>query len=503
MRRAVTSLVLGCWLLLAGAWTVRLADTAKDDFFITYAYGRNLAAGHGLVFNPGERVFGLSEPGLALLLAGLHLATDVSIPWLGTLLTAVGLLATCLLITREASASGRLAEGLAGGTLVLATSLQWSDNGGGWALVLPLLALSGTFAARRPVLAGLGAGLAVWMRPDAGLGVAGLALLEWWRRRRPPWGLAGAAAGLIAAGGLLAWLYFGRMLPATFEAKLAMAGADPGAWSGAVRFWSRLVFFLPRHLGAHWPWLAVLAVPGVVAWARGGGQGTRTIALYAAALAIFYPASGLPFFSWYVKPCLLAALYGVAFGAGWIARIVAGWRWPHGVRLGVSGLVAAAVAALVATSALSASYRWYRSYTGYPHQQTYRRAALWIAAHTPPSDRIAYVEIGEVGYWSERRVRDLMGLVTPEALPYVRADDIVGAFLLEPTEIVLFHSRGRMGPIVSAPWFQQAFEEIGFFPDRLPSRNLRRGLSVLRRKSGAILPEPRRPATVALVPPAG
>src|SRR5438270_1577862 len=40
-----------------------------DDAHISLRYATNLATGHGLVFNPGERVFGASTPLYVLLLA--------------------------------------------------------------------------------------------------------------------------------------------------------------------------------------------------------------------------------------------------------------------------------------------------------------------------------------------------------------------------------------------------------------------------------------------------
>src|SRR5438552_3795965 len=56
------------------AMVVRLAYAAYshisyDDAHISLRYAMNLAAGHGLVFNPGERVFGASTPLYVLLLA--------------------------------------------------------------------------------------------------------------------------------------------------------------------------------------------------------------------------------------------------------------------------------------------------------------------------------------------------------------------------------------------------------------------------------------------------
>jgi hypothetical protein len=47
----------------------RCGGAALDDFFITYRYALHLAGGQGFVFNPGQRVFGLTNPGLAILLA--------------------------------------------------------------------------------------------------------------------------------------------------------------------------------------------------------------------------------------------------------------------------------------------------------------------------------------------------------------------------------------------------------------------------------------------------
>ncbi|HKH48474.1 MAG TPA: hypothetical protein VKM72_27745 [Thermoanaerobaculia bacterium] len=48
------------WLLIAAAAVVRFQGWTVDDFYITYRYAENLAQGSGFVYNPGERVFGVS-----------------------------------------------------------------------------------------------------------------------------------------------------------------------------------------------------------------------------------------------------------------------------------------------------------------------------------------------------------------------------------------------------------------------------------------------------------
>ena len=56
--RAILSLLP--WLLLL-AWLASVAWFLTDDAFISFRYTRNLIEGHGLVFNPGERVEGYTN----------------------------------------------------------------------------------------------------------------------------------------------------------------------------------------------------------------------------------------------------------------------------------------------------------------------------------------------------------------------------------------------------------------------------------------------------------
>lgn len=44
----------------------------------------------------------------------------------------------------------------------------------------------------------------------------------------------------------------------------------------------------------------------------------------------------------------------------------------------------------------------------------------WVKTHVPPTARIALNDIGAIAYFSRRSVIDLMGLVTPDIIPYRR-----------------------------------------------------------------------------------
>ncbi len=446
---------IALWCGIAAAFLARLGGWAPDDSYITYRYALNLAAGRGFVFNPGERVFGSTDPGLALLLGGLRAVTGAPVPWLAAAVFAFSLVGVATLLLVQERRRGHGLEAGLGGTLLLASSYFWLNQGAAAPLVLLLLLSAAALSERSEAAAGLLAGAAVWVRPDAALG-AGLLALLLAGRRRLPWRYALAAGCGVAAGLGLAWVYFGSPLPNTLGAKLDMAGATPGSWAG-LRFWARALAPIGRHFGAEWAavLLAGAVGCGVLVWK--GSRAGRLLALYGIAIALAYPLLRVPFFSWYILPCLMAAIYGLAFFVGALAA------WLPAPRL--RPLFAAGLFLLLAATTLRAGWEMARGFSPAPYLQSYRRGAEWIRANSPPDAAVAYVEIGVLGYYSERPVLDLMGLVSPWVRPYVVRHDMLGALQQRPTELVLFHTRGRMAPVVDSHWFQRRYREVARFDD--------------------------------------
>ncbi|HTQ81078.1 MAG TPA: hypothetical protein VMM92_13850 [Thermoanaerobaculia bacterium] len=480
-RRLAVVLLLLCWIALAGWIAWRLAGKAQDDFFITYRYAWNLAAGQGFVFNPGERVFGTTEPGLGLLLAGLALLTRQEIPALGTAVTAAALVGIAALLLLGAARRGqrrqlhRLPEAAVGGTLLLSSTFLWANHGAGAFPALLLLLLAARLGPERPLLSGLAAGLAVWVRPDAAVGTGILGLLLWGERRRLPWIYGFVAGATIGLGALWATWVLGSPLPNTLLAKHAMAVASPGGPVGAA-FWPRALPLLYRHVGDWWLYAVLLGALGQVPLLRSGDRAARLLSLFGLTLVVLYPVLKVPFFPWYSVPVAVALLYGVAAAAGALGRRLPGALGP-----------AAALALLspVLFTLLPAGWQWLQAYDWYPHLKSYREAALYLHQRSQPNDAIAYVEIGVLAYYSRQPVDDLLGLVTPAVLPYVEKNDLPGAFLLKPTPWVAYHTRGRMGPLLDRRWFWNAYEDVAHFKDPGGDGEL----TLFHRRPGSALPE--------------
>ena len=457
-RIATFSAAVLLWLAISALFSARLAGRSGDDFFITYRYAQNLAQGNGFVFNPGERVFGTTAPGLGLLLAAGHLLTRIPIHWLGTLFTALSLTGTALLLLAEAQS--RRTEAWVGGALLLTNTFVWANHGAEGPVVMLLLLLAARWGETRPVLSGVIAGFAAWCRPDAGLAVGLLGLLLWRERRRIPWRYGTAAAAVLLLGALLALVYFGDILPNSWKAKQAET-FNPGASAGTL-FWPASLPLLRRHLGPALPWILILGLAGQWPLFRKAGRPGRLLVLNAAALALAYPMLKVSFAAWYIVAIVGALLYGLAFAAGEAGRAAASIL---GRTRSASWIGAALALGLLAPAVLSIAPRglaWYRR-SGHPlRHEGYRAAGLWIRQRARPEDAIASMEVGTLAYFSQRRVEDLQGLVTPRSIPFTLKGDPAGAFLASPTRFVIVRpslKRG-MNKITRRRWFRQSYEEV-------------------------------------------
>lgn len=230
-----------CVLLVAaagvGAYYARFA--LIDDAYISFRYAQNLLAGHGLVFNPGERVEGYTNFLWVMLLAGAR-ALGVGFETASQVLGGgFGLLALVALTDFVPRSEGRPAWSvLLAPALFVATlaPMMWAVHGLETALFMALLAL-----AVRADLHGLTDGRprpssAVWFalaslaRPEGlplflarlGLGV----LLEGPAYRRRGGLVHGAIYLAILVPFFLGRLaYYGEPLPNTFYAKVGLSSA--------------------------------------------------------------------------------------------------------------------------------------------------------------------------------------------------------------------------------------------------------------------------------------
>jgi hypothetical protein len=455
------ALAIGVLILLSLMWPIRSYLT--DDTFIHLQYARHLSTGHGLVFNPGERVYGCTSPlWVALLADAMALGFDGL--WMAKLfgmLAAVASVGLFLQLMRRTVETPEIRALATIGWSTHAWMARWATSGMETPLAVALV-LGGFVAftegkrwGSRPVRTGSLWALAALCRPEA------MWLLLLWVmflliETEDRFGLrrliSGTLPPLLIVGTwlLFARIYFGTFWPQTLAAKSAgvttltthvdsvaqqirLVGATDGVLAILLVLaclFGRVVRFTPANLAHRWlPWAWIAGIPAL------------------------YLARGVPVISRYLM-IVVPILDWLAWRAAdlwWMGASPSPARRARGI-----GLAALVMLLVVAQN----MFVFQRSVI--PHVNTFTPAlesslirwGRWFKQHTPTDAVIAAPDIGAIGYFSERAVVDLAGLVTPRMVPHLvrqTPEEAVSSFAFAtfsrpdylvdraPTEYALLH----------------------------------------------------------------
>lgn len=411
--------------LIGAVYIVNVAQYAfhVDDAFISFRYALNLVEGHGLVWNPGERVEGYTNF-LWVLLMAASLAVGVSAQSASSALgiaSGVGILVALVVLSARLWGWRSSACWLAPAALVLSRSFTaWSTGGLATQFfsLLVFVAFVVLFAERRresthPLGSSLLFGLAALTRPEGLLFAAvagGFQLLALGRRREfraLAWWLFPLTA-IVAAHFLWRYSYYGEWLPNTFYVKVA--GFSPEKSIPYLRL------FLQDY-ALHW--FLPFALIGSLVERRLTVE--RGLFLAAASLYIayvFYIGGGLfefrflvpvfPMVYWLIADGIRAfASVAIAGGGSWLPRTLA----------------VAAAASLLATTHLGSVKPEAKlrrgAVTSIPLMRLYAKnrahdgkflRALVVSGRLAPDTRIAVSGAGALPYYSRLFSVDTLGL---------------------------------------------------------------------------------------------
>jgi hypothetical protein len=416
-----------------------VAGFPLDDSWIHLHFARNLAEGAGFAYNPGRPVAGSTAPLWTLLLGAGALAAGATV----TMAKALGVLCAlgAAVLTRRAAlawVAPRPVAVVAGIALLWMGPIAWGALSG-MEVTLAALLVAGALlahAAGRDGPSALLAALAAAARPEAALLLPLLALA---RPLTPARIVAFTVIPLAIAAPIVAFSYatVGAPYPATAAAKVE--GGLIG-WLGGVREPVSLTLagrpwaFLREWAGWLWSTHALLplaAVPAtVLAWRRAG----RPLGLVALAL-IVHPL-GMALLAPYRGPGFQEGRYSIHLLPLALVVVAVALGSPRAAR---RRLVSLAWLALAIWALLPAAQRYGWGVQNIEAMQV--GIGRWIDAQTPRTARLAVNDIGAIAFVSRREIIDLMGLVTPEILPYRRqGEEGVIRFLGEvcPDYVIIF-----------------------------------------------------------------
>jgi hypothetical protein len=426
------ALSLGSYLLASDL--VYRTGYPLDDAWIHQTYARNLGQNGVWEFTPGQPSAGSTAPAWTLLLALGYWMNLEAFYWtffLGWLVLWGAALAA--LYGFNLLVPGRRHLGILAGLLVIFEwHLTWAAGSGMETLLTSLLALiviilvihiETQISQENKFLSwqwfGIGSliGLGIWVRPDmiTLLAVAGLTLLfakvESTRKLR--YGLI-FGAGLFLVG--LPYILFnlaiaGEIWPNTFYAKQAEY-----AILRSFPLWQRFL----NQIGQPLTGVGIVLLPGLIWFGVTSLRNRRWsqvcsllwvfgyLFVYAARLPVTYQHGR------YIMPVIpVMCLFGFV-GMVWLITHNKRENW--GRILQKAWIM---VAVIITLSFWMLGLRAYARDVAIIESEMVE-TAHWVANNTEEKSLLAAHDIGALGYFAERDLLDLAGLVSPEVIPFIR-----------------------------------------------------------------------------------
>jgi len=429
--------------------------TSFDDAYITYRYARNIALGRGFVYNVGERVLGTTTPMYTLLLAGLSFIW----PDIPRLSHSIGLLAWMLcvpVIYGVGRVTGRERMGMAAAAFVGFNPLFLGILGMETPLYV-LLALSTFYFYLReqPIWAALCAGLAFLTRWD-GILVVGVFLFAEMLKNKGRF----SRAGLVCAAIIIPWLAyscvtFGSLLPNSFFAKVGQ-GWNPRLGGAEIGPFGRGLAVIATSAYAQNRLFLLLPIFAVVGFFSVFYRKVKwwPLLLWTMTYIGAFVALGVLQFPWYYPPLVPTFALLTAEGIEAVAQYLS----LHLTRTAGQVAVMTALCALCLLPNVDWLVKSQRRGID-PHSATYLEVARWLQTHTPPDSSVALLEIGIIGFYSDRTVVDTMGLVSPEMVGHLGNWLQTLQFAVNhywPDYVVALQRTAWVG-VVHEPWFEEAY----------------------------------------------
>ncbi|MCX6645948.1 MAG: hypothetical protein NTY09_06290 [bacterium] len=446
-------------ILIIVYFRMHLTSVICDDAFITMKSALNLAEGRGLMFNADQRIWLVTTPVWAYLLAmGRFFVSDIimSAKMWGTIFEICFLVSVVQL---GRILSGNRWVGMLLGVLIATNPVYIFTSFSGMEISLSLLAITLTFiliAREKYFWSLIAASFAVWVRFDNLLvlfvAIISVLMLTWKGKGKSvsEWlKMLAAPVLMIAAYFLFGYLCFGDWIPTSVQAKSIHGAAlfTPEWWDGVKIVANEFRKVIVGESGGWFvakTWLWIMVIPALIGLVRifiHKNRASIPLVGFTALYALIFIGSGnfyAQFFPWYFVPILPGVFFLASDGIVWLVELVSGLSTRH--RSGKPELPGSIINSAGGTVAVAIAIAWFFVMAapiqkdGEHFQQasnlrerSYAATTVWLGNHLDEGGRIASLEIGVIGFFArpDIRILDLFGILRPREDRWVNAIDLV------------------------------------------------------------------------------
>ncbi len=403
--------------------TRSLAMTLQfEDALIVLRYARNIAEGHGFVFNPGERILGVTTPLHTLVSAVFVYLGGDRAPVIQNVFGIVFLVLEAWLVTKIVRRThSHLVSGLI--AVMILANLNFNYLYFGMethSFAFACLLAYYLFTLRQEIPTGLVLGIAFLIRYDAALLALLIGLVLLYERRQLPVKLIGAFTLVVTPWLVFSLLYFHSILPNALAAKkdyFPLLGYLRFVYEYYQGYFANMagIYTASASVKVLSPLFPVICLVGI----RSLTKATRDILVlitYAAGLVVVYAALGPdPRFHWhyYILNPVLAMLFLVGLHHLLILGLRTLCRFTKLEPISTTRAAAALmVAVALVVAALYVDRKLDYTFELDPHSKQLYRIADWLNQHYDDDTSLLQPSIGILGYATNMRIIDHAGLVT-------------------------------------------------------------------------------------------
>jgi hypothetical protein len=436
------------WLAFVAASPAPMQESLVDDAYIFQRIVDNLWVAHVWTYNTNELVNPVTAPFYALLLVGAK-AFGFMAPTTIAVVYLVGLLALGFGVYGGLRHRGR-AVALTMAILISSAHIPVESWGMETSVFLACLVLSSLAYVRGMyICSGVLCAFAALSRPEGFALVGILVGLHFIEARVILWRLILTFLMLVTPWLIYSYLTFGHLLPNSVAVKAVQHNIG---WFKTQPSW--LVYFLsqPKLLWITYP-LALLGFYDAIHQVSYQSRFVLLLVAFGLLQVAAYSLMNAPVgYFWYMAPGNLALDMLIVFGAfkafGWVSDRMA-WvqrRIPMQDRR----LILSSAMVLLSVSKLGMSPM--KLIKPYRLGEEYRQAGEWINSHTPRDNVVAAAEIGYLGFYSQRQIRDIHGLIHPNALPFLKMEEWDWWFKSDTPEVIVTHLPPWAGEPFGGGW---------------------------------------------------
>ncbi|MEW6606646.1 MAG: hypothetical protein AB1414_04205 [bacterium] len=432
----------------------------EDDPYIIFRYVNNILSGEGWVYNSGEYINGTTSTLNTILyvIGGLFYK---DIPFVARIINTICLFFASYFLFLIFYNKKKILGGVISSLFIAINPYLIQSYGLESMLYLMLMILSLYFYEKNKIIhMSISLALLYLTRGDGiilAIVLYGIYLIN---SKRIPFKSLALFVLILLPFLLFLYLYFGSITPNTLYAKVCQGKS--GYWH--LSFCGGIFYYI-NHYFKNCFIISFLTIPFFFGVLHIYQKKMLDISIFIWMILYYmaYSLLSVPGYRQYYTPLLLPLVYFIGLGCEWLIFN------PY-LRSKLLKIISFfSIVLIIIFPLIKIDYINYKRLPSEYYLQ-YREVGLWLKENTPQNASVAAVEIGIVGYYSQRRIVDICGLVMPKDIAYyLMKQDMRYWFYKYKPDYIIFHDKDSVlfkkfeSPVTNLKEFKNSYVKIKEF----------------------------------------